>query len=99
MSTWGFSRPTPRGEVEGLAVGVSRPTPGKGGVSRPTPGGDVSGPTPVCLHSHTWEGGVSQHVLRQTPQQTATAASGTHPTGMHSCKEVIYYVDLCKCHH
>ena len=30
---------------------------------------------------------VCQHALRQTPrpQQTATAADGTHPTGMHSC--------------
>ena len=37
------------------------------------------------------EGGlVSQHALRQTahpptPGETATAADGTHPTGMHSC--------------
>ena len=31
-------------------------------------------------------GGLSQHALRQTPpQQMATAAGGTHPTGMHSC--------------
>ena len=30
--------------------------------------------------------GVSQRALRQTPpQQTATAAGGAHPTGMHSC--------------
>ena len=29
---------------------------------------------------------VSQHALRQTPsRETATAADGTHPTGMHSC--------------
>ena len=30
---------------------------------------------------------VSQHALRQTPLtgDTATAADGTHPTGMHSC--------------
>ena len=42
------------------------------------PGGGCPGPGPrVC---------VSQHALRQTPpQQTATAADGTHPTGMHSC--------------
>ena len=34
-------------------------------------------------------GGVSQHALRQTPlQQTATAADGTHPTGMHSCYQI-----------
>ena len=31
-------------------------------------------------------GGASQHALRQTPPgETATAADGTHPTGMHSC--------------
>ena len=36
------------------------------------------------LQAHTW--GVSQHALRQTPpKQTATAAVGKHPTGMHSC--------------
>ena len=30
---------------------------------------------------------VSRHTprSRQTPQDTATAADGTHPTGMHSC--------------
>ena len=34
--------------------------------------------------------GVSQHALRQTPpQQTATAAGGMHPTGMHSCLELL----------
>ena len=48
------------------------------GVSRPTPSG-VSRPRP---------GGVSQHVLRQTPpQQMATAAGSTHPTGMHSLSQ------------
>ena len=50
---------------------VSRPTPRGKWVSRPTPWG-------VC---------VSQHALRQTPPPpwTATAAGGTHPTGMHHC--------------
>ena len=43
-------------------------------------GGGVSRPTP-------WGGGVSQHALRQTLQQTATAVGGTHPTGMHYCFE------------
>ena len=54
-------------------------------VSRPTPRGEVEGsglggsPGPHL-------GSVSQHALRQTPhQQTAAAAGGTHPTGMHSC--------------
>ena len=65
------SRPTPRGEVEGSGLG--------GGVSpAPHPGGKLRG-----LQAQTW--GVSQHALKQTPpQQTATAAGGTHPTGMHS---------------
>ena len=35
-------------------------------------------------------GCVSEPALRQTPpsQQTATAADGTHPTGMHSCLKI-----------
>ena len=67
------SRPTPRGEIKGS---------GQEGVSRPRPGG---------LQVHTWgvfrptPGGVSQHAQRQTPQQMAIAAGGTHPSGMHSC--------------
>ena len=86
------SRSTPRGEVEGdLAGGVSRPTAkGRlrgiwpGGVSRPTPKGEVEGDLARGgLQAHT-RGGLSQHALRQTPP-TATAAGGTHPTGMHSC--------------
>ena len=49
----------------------------RGGVEGSGLGGGDSRPTPR---------GVSQHALRQTPpQQTATAAGGTHPTGMHSC--------------
>ena len=27
-----------------------------------------------------------------TPNQTATAADGTHPTGMHSCSELKYFI-------
>ena len=49
------------------------------GVSRPRPGGRVQAQARGC---------VSQHALRQTPpppQQTATAADGTHPNGMYSC--------------
>ena len=56
------------------------------GFSRPTPSGDVSRPTP---------GGVSQHALRQNPppypQLTATAVGGTHPTGMNSCNNNMFY--------
>ena len=60
-------------------------------VSRPTPRGKLRGLAwGGGLQAHTWGspdphlGGVSQHALRQTPP-TATAAGGTHPTGMHSC--------------
>ena len=47
----------------------------------------------VCFQGGAWSRGsaprgvvVTQHALRQTPPgETATAADGTHPTGMHSC--------------
>ena len=61
------------GVVSQHALQVSRPTPR--GKLRGLVGGGVSRPT---------LGGVSQHALRQTPP-TATAATGMHPTGMHSC--------------
>ena len=55
--------------------------PGVPGPRGSAPGGAWSGG--VC------SGGVvvvSQHALRQTPSgEMATAADGTHPTGMHSC--------------
>ena len=62
----------------GHTQGVSRPTRGVqihtwGGGFRPTPKGGCPGPG--------W-GAVSQHA----PRQTTTAAGGTHPTGMHSCR-------------
>ena len=62
--------PHPGGEVEGSGLGGS---PG------PHPWGG--------LQAHTWGGGYpSMHWDRHLPcQQTATAAGGTHPTGMHSC--------------
>ena len=83
--------PHPGGMLRDLAGGVSRPTPGEG-VPRRTPKGGlqahtqgVLGPGPHLV------GCVSQHALRQTPpsptpppQQMATAAGSTHPTGMHS---------------
>ena len=47
-----------------------------GGVSRPIPRGRLRG----------LAGGVQFHTQGQNPpQQTATAADGTHPTRMHSC--------------
>ena len=71
------------GRLGDLTWGVSRPRPrGDVGGSRLTPRA-VSRPTPGGVQAL---GGVSQHALRQTlPQQTATAAGGRHPTGMHSC--------------
>ena len=90
----GVSRPTSKGEVERSGLWGS-PGPHLGVVSRPTPRG-------VCLQAHTWgglqahkpggvsrptPGGVSQQALRQTPPM-ATAAGGTHPTGMHSCLQI-----------
>ena len=72
------SRPTPRGEVEGSGQGVSRPTPGR------SPGPHLRGGVQA---PHL---GVSQNALRQTPsQQMATVAGGTHPTGMHSCPNLL----------
>ena len=56
----------------------------RGGGCRPRLEVKGSGRGGVGPHPGGW-GGVSQHVPRQTPQQTATAAGGTHPTGMHSC--------------
>ena len=67
--------------IQGQGVGVRR-------VSRPTPGGGV--PRPRL----GWGVGVSQHALRQTPppaKQTASAAGGMHPTGMHSCVQVRFH--------
>ena len=69
----GLARSTPRGIVEGSRWGGS---PG------PHPGESLG---PHLGGSRSTLGGVSQHALRQTPQQTATAAGGTHSTGMHSC--------------
>ena len=94
-SGWGVSRPRPGGRLGGLARGVSRPTPGGGG-SRPT-FGECPGPGWGEGGPGLDPGGVSQHALRQTrppPQQTANAADGTHPTGMHSCLHVLYLVVL-----
>ena len=73
-----ISRPTPRGEVEESGLGGGSPGPHPGGklrglawgVSRPTPGG-------VCIPACT--------EADPPPQQMATAAGGTHPTGIHSC--------------
>ena len=100
--SWGVrpgevSRPIPRGGSWGVWSGVSRPTPGR--VSRPTPGG--------CLQAHTW-GGLQADTQGSIPgcteadsphEQMATAAGGTHPSGMHSCllEIVETVVSSCRC--
>ena len=66
----GLQAHTHGGEVEGSGLG--------GGVSRPTPRGEVEGSPGPDL------GGIPACTEADTPQQTATAAGGTHPTGMHS---------------
>ena len=59
-----------------------------GGVSRSTPGGGGSpGPGPGCIPICT---------EADSPQQTATAAGGTHPTGMHSCQLNVCRFDTIK---
>ena len=83
-----------RGGVKAQAQGVSRPgAVCPAGVSRPKPGGSRPRPRRVsawgveALGVSRPRGWVSQHALRQTPlptPQTATAADGTHPSGMHS---------------
>ena len=57
-------------------------------------GGGLPGPGGCMVWGVGWSGGVvpgpggsawSRSVLVKTPTETATAAVGTHPTGMHSC--------------
>ena len=83
--------------------GVSRPRSGggDGGVCS----GGCPGPGGVCPRGCPGPGGVqaqawgvypSMHWGRP-PQQTATAADGTHPTGMHSCWRNYFYFLLFYC--
>ena len=71
-----------RGYVRGVWLGGS-PGPRLGDVGG-LAGGSVQAHTLGCP-GPGWSRVVSQHALGQTPQQTATAAGGTHPTGMHFC--------------
>ena len=89
----GVSRTIPRGEVEGLDGGLQAQAQSgevgglAGGSPGPSPG--VEGLQAQAWGVQAQAGGVSQHSLRQTsPQQTATAADSTHPTGMHSCYDI-----------
>ena len=85
----GVSRPRPRGEVGGSGWG-SRLTPG--GVQAHTQGGVgwVSRPTPGDVQAQAQRGCIPTCTEADSPPppQTATAAGGTHPTGMHSCHTV-----------
>ena len=60
-------------------------SPGRRGSPGPHPG-EVSRPTPgVSPGSHlVWD--IPAYTEADPPPLTATAAGGTHPTGMHSCK-------------
>ena len=79
----GVSRPRPGGvQAQAGGVGVSRPRPRKGCLG-PGPRG-CPGPGGVCIPACT---------EADTPQQTATAAGGTHPTEcilVYSCGVLIY---------
>ena len=93
----GSPGPHPGGrEVEGSGLGSPGPHLG---VSMLTPGG--------CLQAHIW-GGLQAHTQGSIPacteadsphEQMATAAGGTHPTGMHSCllEIVETVVSSCRC--
>ena len=75
-----FPGPHPGGKLRGLTRGVSRPTPkgevegsGLGGLQAHTggsPGPRLGGCIPACTEAD--------------PPPTATAAGGTHPTGLRS---------------
>ena len=57
-----------------------------GGVPDPHPGGLQAQPCGVSRPTQGWMVGIPACTVESTPlQQTATAAGGMHPTGMHSC--------------
>ena len=71
-------------------VGMGIPTC-LAGFQAHTQGGSRGGSGQEVLQAHTWGGACSRgvpapmvSVCVETPL-TATAAGGTHPTGMHSC--------------
>ena len=92
----GISRPIPRGRLGGLAgwgrLGSPGPYPGGGEVGgfdqrglRPIPRGRLGGLAVGVSRSPGPGPWGSPYTEADTPQQTATAADGTHPPGMHSC--------------
>ena len=79
------------GRLRGLAEGGC-PGPQLGGGQDPHPGGPgphLGGPG---THLGVQAQGVypSMHCGRHPPQQTATAADGTHPTGMYEPSDLLY---------
>ena len=56
----------------------------------PHPGGKLRGRVSPGGHlqAYTRGGGIPACTVADTPPQRATAAGGTHPTGMHSCSEL-----------
>ena len=61
----------------------------------PYPGGKLKGFAGEGLQAHTQgevegSGPACTEAATPPPQQMATAADGTHPTGMHSCLIFIY---------
>ena len=72
----GVSKPTSRVKVEGSG-GYPRPTPGGGAQAQAGVGG---GCIPACTEADS-----------PPAKQTASAAGGMHPTGMHSCVQVRFH--------
>ena len=75
---WGGLVPACLAGFQAHTQGGSLGGSGRGGVSRPTAKGEV-------------EGDLVQANL--PPPMTATAAGGTHPTGMHSCSKMNWKSD------
>ena len=70
----GSPGPHPRGKLRGIWLGES---------PAPHPEGSAPGGGGVCSQgASAW----SRGEVWRPPPRTATAADGTHPTGMHSCR-------------
>ena len=81
-----FPGPHQGGKLRGIWLrGVSRPTT-KGDVEEDLVSGVSPGPHPGGYLLQ--KGGLCSRGGVETPPVTATAAGGTHPTGMHSCLSI-----------
>ena len=84
-----MTRPTTRGEIEGDQIQAHSQGGNWGG---PDPGPQPRGKLRGIRSRSTAKGEIEGDHIRPPP--TATAAGGTHPTGMHSCcncKKIILY--------